>query len=341
MKNRLFQFRTKASEDVRKLLYETTIGSNGAKYQLLDTKNKIDELDSPLFLSLQRSSKVLGNITFCRRNEDWYIRYFAFSPDTQGKGKSKSKSRNNLLKNELKFFFEHCLKDGYEGKQIRSFYAYIEPNNVKSLWMSEEFGFQKIGEKVSQTFSRYSPKKKLNIQHSSDWNNVPQSIKHHFKSMNYFFEYLFFKGEYTYVTNDEGEFIAFCKTSVANWRIDRLPGKWGGLLVKVLPYIPFINRMIRPESHRFIVPEAVWVKDNDAKLLASFFESILSEEKLNLMIWWVDVSDSLYENVRKKVRWGIVNRMVGNSPVHVVAKANNFTFISQQEPIYSAGMDSF
>ena len=341
MRQGLFQFHTKASEGVRILLGETTLGSNGAKYQLLDTKDKIDDLDHPLFLTLQRAEKVLGNVTFCRRNGHWYIRYFAFQKQLQSNGKGKSKNKNSRLKNELKSFFDDALKNGFEMDKVHSFYAYIEPNNVKSLWMTEYFGFKKIGKKVSQTFSRYSPKKKLNLKYSSDWDLVPDSIKDNFRRMNYFYEDVFFQGEFTYALDEKGEFIAFCKTSCANWRIEKLPGKMGGVLVKIIPFIPFLNRLIKPKKHTFIVPEAVWIKENDSNLLSSFFESILAEKKLHLLIWWVDVKDVLFQQSAKKVNWGLVHKISGNSPVLVVAKSLDFSFLEESQPIYSAGMDSF
>jgi len=341
MKEGLFQFHTKASEGVRNLLEDTTLGSNGAKYQLLDTKDKIDDLDHPLFLTLQRTDKVLGNVTFCRRNNHWYIRYFAFKQQIQSDGKKKSKSKKSRLKNELKSFFESSLENGFDTEHVHSFYAYIEPKNVKSLWMTEQFGFKKIGEKVSQTFSRYSPKEKVDIKYSSDWSIVPENIKNHFRRMNYFFEDVFFQGEFTYVLDENGEFSAFCKTSIANWKIEKLPGKLGGMLVKMIPFIPVLNRLIKPKKHTFIIPEAVWVKENDSNVLSSFFESILAEKKLNLIIWWVDVKDVLFKESVKKVIWGLVHEITGNSPVFVVAKSNDFSFFNESQPIYSAGMDSF
>ncbi len=341
MNSRIFKFHDKAIDGVKELLSKTTLGANGAKYQLLDTLSKIDVLDRPLFLTLQRSEKVLANITFCRREKHWYIRYFAFDKMMQSSGVAKSKNKRGIIKDELNHFFETTLEEGFEGSRPISFYAYIDPQNVKSLWITEQFGFEKIGEKVTQTFSRYFPKQKMEIKKSDDWSIVPEEIKNHFRAMNYFFEEIFFTGEFTYSVNEDGDFTAFAKVSEANWRIERLPGKFGGVLVKTIPFIPILNRLIRPKKHTFHVPEAVWVKNNDDSLLSSFFESILAENKQNLLIWWVDMKDLLFNSTKTKVNWGLVHSVIGASSVYVVAKSNDFSFFDKEKAIYSAGMDSF
>ncbi len=341
MNSRIFQFHKKANDGVKELLSNTTLGSNGAKYQLLDTKDKIDELDSPLFLTLQRNEKVVGNVTFCRRRKHWYIRYFAFDNSFQSSGQRKMKKKEGVIKRELHHFFDTTLNEGFKDDFPQSFYAYIDPKNVNSLWMTEQFGFDKIGEKATQTFSRYAPKQKMKIKTSTDWSIVPDEIKKHFRSMNYFFEEVFFTGEFVYSLDENNKMIAFSKVSVAHWKIERLPGKFGGVLVKAIPFIPVLNRLIKPKRHTFIVPEAVWVKENNSIVLSSFFESILVEKRQNLIIWWVDINNSLYQRSQKEVKWGLVHSIIGISPVYVVTKSNDFSFIDNKKPIYSAAMDSF
>ena len=85
----IFKLRLEATPALLELLNNTTLGTNGAKYRHLDTSKRILEADNPLFLSVERNDKVLGNITFCQRDNFWYIRYFAFSTYTQSGIKKK------------------------------------------------------------------------------------------------------------------------------------------------------------------------------------------------------------------------------------------------------------
>ena len=96
------------TEEILDLLKETTLGTNGAIYRHLDTSTRVKEIDAPLFLTLERNGKVLGNVTFCQRGEHWYIRYFAFRTFLQSGKKSKlNENGNSLLKKELNAFFDH------------------------------------------------------------------------------------------------------------------------------------------------------------------------------------------------------------------------------------------
>ena len=90
-------------------------------YRHLDTRKRIHEADAPKYLYIQRHEKVLANVTFCRRDIHWYVRYFAFAPKLQAPGNKRSRSRNNSLDAELNAYFDERLDDG-----VDSFYAYID-----------------------------------------------------------------------------------------------------------------------------------------------------------------------------------------------------------------------
>ena len=157
---------------------------------------------------------------------------------------------------------------------------------------------------------------------------------------NYCFEKELKKGEFYILRDENQEVLAFSKITSADWEIKRLPGKMGGVFIKMIPFIPGLNKIIRPKRHSFIVPEAVFVKENNPELLTHFFEGILAEESKNLMLWWVDPKDKLYKSVIQKVKWGLLNKIVGVSPVNVISKSINQDFIDSNQPFYSSGVDS-
>ncbi|NRA12310.1 MAG: hypothetical protein HRT57_10185, partial [Crocinitomicaceae bacterium] len=164
----LFKIREKETPEIVELLESVTLGTNGAHYRHLDTAERITEADNPLFLSMERNNNVISNVTFCRRNSHWYVRYFAFSPKLQSTGLKKSKG-TSLLKRELNDYFRSSLDGGNDHGKVESFYAYIDPDNEKSLWMSQTFGFEKAGEIATQTFSRINPKGSSRVRKSEDW----------------------------------------------------------------------------------------------------------------------------------------------------------------------------
>ena len=311
----IFKFRTKATEEIISLLESVTLGTDGAHYRHLDTRERISEADNPLFLSMERHTKVLGNITFCRREKNWYIRYFAFDSTMQAQGTTKSKS-NGILKKELNNFFDHQLKSG----EVDSFYAYIDPRNVKSLWMSENFGFKTIGNIATQTYSSVKKPKEARVQMDDQPSQIPTEIEAHFSSQEFYFNDQLKKGKHFSIHDENGALIAFAKTTSAHWEIKRLPGKFGGTLVKILPYIPFVNRLIKPKNHSFLVPEAVFIKDDNPQLLSELFNGILAHTNERVIIWWIDEQDELYSSVQSKINWGLLNKIIGVNQVNLVER---------------------
>jgi len=334
----LFKLREQHTQGILDLLDSTVLGTNGAHYRHLDTVEKMEECDMSLHLSMERNEKVLGNVTFCRRNGDWYVRYFAFSASSQSMGKLKSKSKSNFLKSELNTFFEACLTEGYDGREVKSFYAYIDPKNEKSLWMSETFGFKTIAEVATQTFSRVRPKSSPRLERLTDWTAVQELVEKQFGGYQYYFETQTKKPPFYVLRDDDGEILAMAKTSLAKWEIKRLPGKFGGVLTKMIPFILGLRKIIRPKNHTFIVPEAVFVKDNDPNHLTELFEGILATENQHLIIWWVDKKDELYSSVHSRLKWGLLHKIVGVSGVNVVCRRNSKSG-EEGVPVYTTGID--
>ena len=337
--NPIFKLREQATKELTSLLDSTVFGTNGARYRHADTKAKISQADNPLFLSLERNKNVLGNITFCRRDTSWYIRYFAFSKWIQSAGKLKSNAGGSgVLKRELTCFFDDVFKGKY-GKPPQSFYAYIDPQNEKSLWMSENFGFEKKAEIKTQTFSRINPKLKVTIQIVEEWSEVKEFVKSHFGSQTYYFESQVNKPPYYVWKSESNEVLGFAKMSTAHWEIKRFPGKLGGVLIKMIPFIPGLKKVIKPKNHVFLAPEAVYVKN--PKQLGMFLESVLTLEKQNLMIWWVDANNPSYMASCGCTNWGVLNKLIGIIPAHLVVKRNPRVIqnVDSINSFYTSGFD--
>ncbi len=332
----VFVFHEKVTDGILSLLKRTTLGAQGARYQHLDTEQRIHQLDNPLFLSVERTEKVLGNITFCRRGKQWYIRYFAFDSLLQTNQKTdKIRNKNSTFKRALDQFFTYKL-DPSKVDSIESFYAYIDPKNSRSMRMATQFGFKPIGSLCTQTFSRRKPKQKLNLHCSNDLAFQSKFLRTHFSSNHFYYEHATEEQPSYYTKNETGEITAFAKITRVNWRIERLPGKLGGVLVRIFPYLPFLNQLFRPKNHQFIVVEGLWFKNENPTYIQAFLESILAQEEKNLLIWWVDENLPLYQYVHKQVQWGPLHHLMGVQKVSVMQRGNQSI---KETSFYVAGMD--
>jgi hypothetical protein len=331
----LFKLREQPTEEIISLLEQTTLGTNGARYRHLDTRNRILEADNPLFLSIERNNKILGNVTFCRRGSTWYIRYFAFQQNLQSNNRKKETDKSNSnLKSQLRLFFDEQFQS-----DVDTMYAYIDPKNDRSKWMSQNFGFHKIATLSTQSFSRIYPKKSARIEKTEDWHEVEPKVIENYGNHCHFFMAHASKPPFYVLKGEKGEIIACARVTKVRWEIVRLPGKFGRLFTKAIPFIPFLNRLITPKNHTFLVPEIVCVNQNNPELLDELFSAILFEEKLNLMLWWMDVTDPLYLSVKNKVQWGLLHKVIGVEPVDVVERNRSAIPEKLESPIFVTAFD--
>lgn len=334
-----FVLRESYNDEVLNLLKSVTLGSNGARYQHQRLEQRIQQVYKPLFLNLERNEKVLGNITFCRRPINWYVRYFAFDLGMQANSQQpRSKASNSGLKKRIGEFFDHAFE--LEQDRPSTFYAYIDPRNERSLWMSQNFDFYTAAKIATQTFSRVKPKKQEGVSAVKVNDFIREKVKETYGKAPFYFTYHTFNEDPFYTLKVGGEIVALAKTHSAEWKISRLPGKNGVLLKNIIPYVPGLRKVIRPNSHVFSVVDSIWCKDHNHEWLEQLFEGILFHEKKNTMIWWVDQKEPLYIDVKNKINWGLLNKVNGVHEVDLVIRTpENQPKIEFNQPTYVTGFD--
>lgn len=334
---RYFQLTEEADEAILDLLKSVELGTDGTIYRHLNTDQRVKEIDNPLFLSLRRSERVLGNITFCKRSKDWYVRYFAFDNFLHAASKNYTENkRDSLIKSDIERFFKGVLNGEME-TEVERFYAYIDPRNNRSLNLALQFGFSKERSIATQTYSRVRPRSSYKLKELA-WKDVVSVVEREYGEYKYFHTELTEKGPILGLFKGD-QLFGFAKITTAEWKIEQFPGKYGQKLLAWIPKIPLINRLIKPERHAFIVPEAIYVRNNDPKLLKELFNAILQKYDRHLIIWWVDEEDCLYKTVRKKMSWGILHRFLGVNKVHLMVRSKVELDMNDKTPAYICGID--
>jgi hypothetical protein len=321
------------SKELISLLEKTSLGTNGAVYKHLDIKKQALLTDNPLSLLLIRNQKLIGNITFCERPFGFYLRYFTFESLFQNSGKSSRKSKGNSpIKKEIHQFFETCLiKKGM-------LYAYIDPNNKRSLNMAETFGLEIKSLLTTQAYSRFFPKMSRRFRLVEDWKEIKDCVESTYGTQFGYTDTHICQGPYGAVYNKHDELIAFAKFNKATWEIERFPGKYGKLIPKVLPYIPLLKKIINPKKFSFLVPDIVWVDKNNPNLLTELFNAALNHYACNSIIWWTDENQGIYQAAKAQVKWGLLHRLLGNNPLALVQKSLHQE-IKEEELIFVNGFD--
>jgi hypothetical protein len=328
-----FYLHTAVNDEILNLLNSVALGTNGAIYRHQNINSRIKELYEPLHLTLERQHKVIGNITLCRRPAAWYVRYFAFHNALQTKTNVKSRKSDGVLKKNIEAFFESILQ-----QETDLLYAYIDPRNERSLWMSEQFGFRPMANIATQTFSRIKPRLQEEVQKTATNATIESWHRKVFGSYLLYFTNHTFNDAPWYYIGDINDPTAIVKTYQANWIIEQLPGKKGKLLGKIIPYVPGVRKLISTGEQQFTVIESVYCKSGKEKELEKLLEGILHLEQNNTLIWWVDESCPFYQSAKGKVNWGLLHKINGVNRVALVGKGKRIG-TKESASLYVTGYD--
>lgn len=341
----VFKLSDRPEPGIIELLKATRLGTKGATYRHLDTEKRINELVTPLFLYIQRREKVLGNITFCRRSlptsvNVFYIRYFAFDRKWSASEEQEKEQKNSLFKKGLDQFFQAA----FEGQFTPTpdlFYAYIEPNNTRSLWMAKNFNFQTHTQIVTWSMSRNFPRhhKQIRLLTTGEKEQYHQLLTEQYREYALFFPHHTLKDNPIIGYFEGTSLIAACKIHEVNWQIIRLPGKNGKLLTQVLPFIPFVNRIIRPSHHRFLAAEGLVSLKKDPTIIASLLQSALAITKTNLLLTWYDEKDIFAQSLYPHIKRGLANYLLPKQNVALVTKEREPGNLSTNTPCYVSAFD--
>lgn len=354
MENRLanlIQHATVAPQSVINLLKNTLIGTEGSLYQLLDTEEKIHRLDQPHFFYIERNQKALGTVTICERNislsenqkQALYIRYFAFDEAFRGSS-NKARDRNSIFDKHWKKIFESGnLYDSEHDLKSTFFWAYIDPQNLRSFRMNERFGFESIGTFQTIAYSRFSPKKSDNVSrlNAESKGEVLEMIRTFYKGYSFFSDVHLFEQNQFFVLKENGKIVAGIQANPARYKIVSLPGFKGKMALRILPRLPLLKKILNPSENKFLATEGIfWMPGFESKV-DELLSGVLAETNHNSMLIWEDTSISRIKSL--PLKWGALQRLKKNNEINIVAKAVNLPpheeKILKGSPKYLSGFD--
>lgn len=324
-----------------KLLGEITYGTNGPLYQHVDAPQKVNHIIRPLSFTLEKQDRTIGTCTFLERDfiiegkkyQAWYSRYFAIAKEDQGK------IFGNLLLKNIKTYFEKVTN------APTVFYGYVDNANPRSKRLLKHIGLEIIRNFETLVFSRVYPKKddRVNRIVENDKAEILALLKKQYN--NYIFanfEPLFLHGNY-FVLKINNEIVAGIRANITKWEIRHLPGMSGKILMKLLPYTPFISKIFNPKDFRFLGFEGIYCKQGYEKELFVLMESVCAELKLYSGIIWIDPKSELYNRIKEAGDWGIMNKLKDHIPANVFAAFRNIPEEEQvafrNNPAYISAFD--
>lgn len=334
---------------VVELLEQTFIGTKGTLYQLLDTRQKIASLHLPHFIYIERNGKAIGVAAFCERiislnhieAPSFYIRYFAFDKIFQG-GATKRTGHSNFHHYFKALFDTSNLDPVYPTFEKRMFWAFIDPENIRSFNMNEKFGFQTIGSFNTTAFSRVNPKNRgVERVLNADQPEILNELNRFYQNFNFYSTVHLFEKDNYFILRHEGEIVCGIQANPVHWRIKSLPGLTGKFMLRFAPYIPRIRKLINPKNHQFLATEGLFWKEGCEHHIGRLLEGALALTQHHSLLIWTDDSNPMLK--RLKLKWGFIQKMKVDNAIKIVAKFNHYSpeevFQIKKQPKYLSGFD--
>lgn len=310
------------TDEIVNLLKRTIYGTKGPKYQHTGQEAKLANLKSPIFFTLKNKEEIIGFYCLCEREVrvgakesflGYYGRYLAVDKHFQGN------SYGTLIKKVAIKYVEA------NSKSPCIFYSYIEENNTRSLNISKTLGFQSISTLETIIFSRLYPKKNKNISRLNS-TELP-TILSKLESQNSTtilrtFENINYQDNY-FVIEEKGVIVAGLQANPVRWKIKEMEGVSGKILLKVLPHIPILKRLINPEKYDFLAIERFFVESGYEQYLYDLLEGILHQFAMTSALIQLDNKSPILKLFKEKGNLGLLNSLKKDFKTHVMIKTFN------------------
>ena len=325
-------------DEVVRLLKRTTYGTKGPKYQHTGQEIKLANLKSPIFFTLKIKEKIIGFYCLCEREIKvgkehflgYYGRYLTVNEHFQG---------NNYGRLLKKVAIEYVEANSMSPT---IFYSYIEENNTRSLNISTALNFEFISTLETIIFSRLYPEKNKNILRL-DHSEVP-TILSKLESQNSTtilktFENINYQDNY-FIIRENGGIVAGLQANPVRWKIKEMEGISGKILLKVLPHIPILKRLINPKKYDFLAIEGLFVENGYEEYLYDLLEGVLHKFTLTSALIQLDSKSPFLKLFREMGNLGLLNSMKKEVKTHVMIKViNNSKSIITEGEVYISSFD--
>ncbi len=329
--------------EVIPLLLNTFLGTPGKTlYQHLQTATKIYDIRHPFFFTLKRLGTLICTVCLAWRKtelaasepiDSFYIRYFVANPTFRGKGHRNKKVRSNEPNGIIKQFMENVFSSGssiqtfspHSAKAL--FYAYVESENEQSMHLCHHYRFRPVREMVTVAFSRFSPHAHSCVRKAQphEYDVLRQRVEAHYAVHSFVCtEHLFYQDNY-FVAEQDGRVVAGLQANPTQWAIKNLPGASGKVLIRILPFVPYLRRLINPNKFSFSAIEGIFYEDGCEWAIGALLETAIAAQGYHSALMWFDSACPVLTEVRKHCELGLVDKINASGCAEIIVRGQNLT----------------
>lgn len=335
-------YHSKAPDEAMVCLLENTIyGSDGPLYRHLTVREKIGKMENPHFFTARLTGECIGSVCISERDCFWngqqikafYVRYMSVK-----QGVKEFKGLGRKLLNTASEYFKKNLNVPFVT------YALIEEEHKLSLNLSSKFGNRKAGSYEVINFSRFNPRKTPDVRkaESHELPVILELLSNLYRDHALVNFYNAAQNSNCYILEERGEMVAGVFAAKTSWEIVRLPGISGFFTMKLVPFIPYLNRLFNPKNFTFCSFEAIYFKKGQEKQLPLLFESALAFEKVYSAMLFGDPSSTVFKTIKTSVDFGFLSKMqepVSSSVMLFASDNTKKELISEPAPFYLSAFD--
>jgi len=330
-----------ASPAIVALLQNTVYGTHGPKYGHTGVEQKVKQITGAHFFELRVVEKVVGTYCLSERQMQtpagqvagFYGRYLAVEPAYSGKG------YGSLLKKEAVRHIERTVPKPHV------FYSYIEEANARSVRISAKEGFTSLAQLEALVFGRLYPKPDPRCERlpGADLGTMRNLLTTAYQAYSFVqFDHVYDDQNY-FVLRENGEIIAGVQANPVLWRIVEMPGVSGKLMLRVLPHLPVLKRIINPSRYAFVALEAVYLKPGREQEVFALLESVLAHFQVTSALFMLDVHSPIGQQLKSSGKLGILNALKNSIYTEVMVKLNGLepeqVKQAPDQPLYTSAFD--
>lgn len=342
----ILKITNKLDDQLIKLLTSNVIGTPGQSmlYQHVNVPQKVRSIPDPVFCNLSIRNRLYGTITFCKRvvynlgkqYPAYYLRYFTFSDQFRSNHQKNRRGSRSIIREEVSMLMNG---HGLDHQDDAILYAYVDPENIRSKRLIEEFGFKNVGSFHTIPFSRLIPRANPNMSklNESELQSFTEELKDFYSDHQLVsFDNLNEKGDY-FVLKQGSEIICGVQGILDSWEILDLPGPSGRFMMNILPYIPLINRLFN-SNYKFVFLEGIYCKLGHEHRLKELLGSVLKFFKVYSGILCIDPKSGIYDIIQR-LNLGLTHKIMGEKEIEIFAKSNGPWKKRDNDPFFISGYD--
>lgn len=326
--------------DMVSLLEQTIWGSGGTQYTICDLQEKIALLQGANFITIEKNGTLIGVYILLRKKvrigdrqyPAYYRTFLALSDSIQGKGHGK------LLVHKTRDYFMPRLDS--EGL----LYGYIEADNKRSLNVSKNAGYESIGTFQTTVFSRLRPRDDVRVRplERTERETLVTFLYEQYAGHALLdFDQSVDVARY-FVYKENHTIIAGVQVERCHWRICRLPGVGGFLLVHIFARVPGLRRLFDARRCQFLKLGNLYALPGREAEVFRLIEALLARERVTVAMAFQDPRSPVYQRLRSHGQFGLLNAAI-DTQVHVMAAFNGFSAAQRecckQMPLFISPLD--